>query len=65
MTSRYSFVHVCTGGSAMSNLDALVNLRPQPDVDGPGFYSDGDMLQVRKHGVAPLLVANLFEVYHV
>ena len=31
----------------MSNLDALVQLRPQPDVDGPGFFSDGDMLQVR------------------
>ena len=31
--------------SAMSNLDALVQLRPTPDVDGPGFFSDGDMLQ--------------------
>jgi hypothetical protein len=31
----------------MSNLDALLQLRPQPDVDGPGFFSDGDMLQVR------------------
>jgi len=31
-------------GSAMSNLDALLELRPEPDVGGPGFFSDGDML---------------------
>ena len=34
----------------MSNLDALVKLRPQPDVDGPGFFSDGDMLQTCNFG---------------
>ena len=37
-------------GSAMSNLDALLTLRPQPDVDGPGFFSDGDMLQTCNFG---------------
>eukprot|EP00935_MAST-01C_sp_MAST-1C-sp1_P000085 g85.t1 len=31
--------------SAMSNLDALLQLRPVPDASGPGFFSDGDMLQ--------------------
>ena len=36
--------------SAMSNLDALIGLRPQPDVDGPGFFSDGDMLQTCNFG---------------
>jgi len=41
-------VNLQTGVSAMSNLDALLQLRPQPDVDGPGFFSDGDMLQVRR-----------------
>ena len=33
--------------SAMSNLDAVIQLRPSPDWSGPGFFSDGDMLQVR------------------
>ena len=27
--------------SAMSNLDALLALRPQPDASGPGYFSDG------------------------
>lgn len=31
--------------SAMSNLDAVLALRPQPDVEGGGFWSDADMLQ--------------------
>jgi hypothetical protein len=36
--------------SAMSNLDALLDLRPQPDVEGPGFFSDGDMLHTCSFG---------------
>jgi len=30
--------------SAMSNLDAMLDLRPAPDVSGPGYFTDGDML---------------------
>ena len=30
--------------SAMSNLDAMLELRPAPDVRGPGYFTDGDML---------------------
>jgi len=30
--------------SAMSNLDAMVDVRPAPDVSGPGYFTDGDML---------------------
>ena len=36
--------------SALSNLDALLDLRPQPDVGGPGFFSDGDMLHTCSFG---------------
>lgn len=36
--------------SAMSNLDALLDLRPHPDVAGPGFFSDGDMLHTCSFG---------------
>ena len=36
--------------SAMSNLDALLALRPKPDVSGPGFWSDGDMLHTCSFG---------------
>ena len=34
----------------MSNLDALLDLRPHPDVGGPGFFSDGDMLHTCSFG---------------
>ena len=37
--------------SAMSNLDALIQLRPSPDWNGPGFFSDGDMLQTWNFGM--------------
>jgi hypothetical protein len=36
--------------SAMNNLDALLALRPSPDVSGPGFFSDGDMLHTCTFG---------------
>ena len=36
--------------SAMSNLDAVLDLRPKPDVSGPGFFSDGDMLHTCSFG---------------
>lgn len=36
--------------SALSNLDALLSLRPVPDNTEPGFFSDGDMLHTCSFG---------------